>query len=286
MPHWEEIVSSAQQRAIWGAGWQNYYGAFWTKAEIVNRIRIMSGEGLPIHMAAMAERGEWVLLRAAAHCHGSWRAAVKASGFSYDQVRADVKWTRRRVIQSIRKLRKDGEPLNSRAVQLGHPPLFAAACRSRLFGSWREAVKAAGLSYTRITLYEKWDSVRVAETIAHMHKNSEPMNASRVLKQQPLLYYAACHQYGSWGRALKALGINPQTVALRKRRTKAEIVREIRKLKKERMHLSDSNVRRHIPDLHAAACRTFGTWVLARSAALGNGQRRGGESQRLFAWSG
>ena len=266
--------SISQQRAIWGAGWDNFYSAHWTKEEIVSRIRSVESSGKQIHMAAVAGRGEWHLIRAASYYFGSWRAAVKAAGYNYEKIRADKIWSRGKVVQGIRRLRREGKSLNSRTVQLTEPALFAAGCRKRLFGSWEAAVQASGYSYDRIRLYQPWDEERVAVKVEALKQAGVSLNAKSVVVKYPLLYWAACRRYGSWGKTLDALGYDSQEHMLRRKRSRAEIVEGIRRLQRKGVHLSDSSVRAVSPALHAAACRAFNGWANAREVALRKGRRQ------------
>jgi len=260
-----------RQRAIWGPGWDSFYSARWSKEEIINRIRSLERNGRRIHLAAVAGQGEWHLIRAASYYFGSWRAAVKAAGYNYEEVRADKIWSRSKIIKAIREMRRQGKSLSSRTVQLTKPALFAAACRKRLFGSWEAAVEAAGYNYERIRLYQQWDDERVEEGIEAIKKAGEALNAKRVSVKYPRLYWAACRRHGSWGKTLEALGYDAQDHMLRRRWSKEEILEGIRELKRAGVHLSDNNARAVAPALHAAASRMFNGWAKARRAAL---QRR------------
>ena len=275
-------MGSARQRAIWGPAWEEFYGALWSRAEVANRIRSIADEGLPIHWTAMARRGEWILIRAATYCFGTWRAAVKAAGFNYNEVRTDIVWTKGKVVRAIRALRRKGDKLNSRSAQLSHQALFAATSRKRLFGSWKKAVEASGYSYARVALYEKWEQDRLEQVTEELAEKGVPLNARTILEKNPHFYYAACRRYGSWGKMLKAFGYDPQADALRRSRTREEIIRGIRRLDKEGVHLSDNNVRDTNPALHAAAVRKFKTWVRAREAACKRPGKRI-KQRRLFA---
>ena len=272
-------MENASLRYCWGPAWEEYYFQFWSKAEIVNRIRRMEKEGNLIHFAAIAGEGEWRLIRAATHYFGSWRAAVKAAGYNYQKVRADIKWTRKNVVQAIRRLRRQKDDLSSRAVQLKHPALFAAAVRERLFGSWGGAIRAAGMNYDRIRKYEKWDVKEIRKEIKRLAKAKVALNAKNVCDNHSRVYYAACKRYGSWGKTLKALKFNSKSIAIRRKRSKGEIVSELKALRRKGVHMSDNNVRSKYPTLYAAACKAYGSWTKARQRA-GIPSVRGKKSRR------
>ena len=260
-------MSVAGQRYFWGPAWQEYYFQFWNRAEIINRIRGLAHQGKGIHLAAVAGEGEWHLIRAASYYFGSWRAAVKAAGFNYNQIRADIKWTRKKVTCTIRDLWGKKKDVSSRAVQLEEPALFAAAVRDRLFGSWEKAIQASGLDYEDIRKYQPWDEARLAKEVKRIDKAGIPLNAKSALEKRPLAYYAACRRYGCWGDALSHMGYDRNDVMLRRKWTKGEVIRDLKRLRREGVHMSDNNVRDLHPTLYAAACRLYGCWSKARERA-------------------
>lgn len=260
-------MASAGQRFFWGPGWEAYYAQFWDKDEIINRIRSLAQGGQPIYRAALGGADEWHLIRAAIHFFGTWRAAVEAAGFDYDEVRGDIKWTRARVVKEIRRLKRAHKDISSRAVQLAVPPLFAGAVRDRTFGSWEQAVKASGIAYESVRKYARWDDGRLAAALSKLQKKGVRLNAKSVLKADSALYYAGCRHYGNWTNTLRALGYDLSRAAIRRGWTRKEILAGMKDLHHKGVHMSDSHVRRTEPALHTAACREFGSWTRARRIA-------------------
>ena len=266
-------MSSAGQRFLWGPAWETYYFQFWDKTQIVNRIRSLAARGQAVNFASVGAAGEWQLLRAAAHYFGSWPAALKAAGFKYDAVRADIKWTRKKVILSIRKLRRSKADIASRSVQIRDPALFAGAVRKRLFGSWEKAIEESGFDYADVRKYERWSDDRLRREIRRLEANGVRLNAKNVLLTHPHIYYAACHRHASWGKTLRALGFDHIRHAVRRPWKKMEIVEGLRDLARNGVHMSDNNVRDVNPTLHAAACRAWGRWTVVRARIGMSGAR-------------
>lgn len=260
-------MGSAQNRYIWGPAWEGYYFQFWDKTQIVNRLRSLAKRGQAVNWSAMCAAGEWHLIRAASYYFGSWRGAVEAAGFKYDEVRNDIKWNRERVVREIRRLRRKREDLSSRATQIKYPALFAAAVRKRLFGSWERALSAGGVPYSRVAKYEQWNVAKLRRRIADLKETGVQLNANNVLEQDSPLYYTALRYYDSWGRAMKALGYDYDKVALRHTWTPTQILARLRELHRQGVHMSDNNVRDVDAALYTAACRTFGGWRNARKKA-------------------
>ena len=59
--------------------------------------------------------------------------------------------------------RKDKERLNSHYYATTYPDVYAAA--ERLFGSWKAAIEAAGLDYSKIRRYKRWSREKVIKQI-------------------------------------------------------------------------------------------------------------------------
>ena len=70
---------------------------------------------------------------------------------------------RESVIRAIVRREREGLPLSSRAVQVASSQLHSGAYRH--FGSWRNALQAAGIKATKVEKRRQWDK---AEIIAHL----------------------------------------------------------------------------------------------------------------------
>lgn len=85
------------------------------------------------------------LVQAARAYFGSWAGAVAAAGVDPAAFRRAVPWTRERVVEAVLRRALGDEPLAARAVR----PRSLAAAGAKFFGSWDEAVAAAGLDPAR-----------------------------------------------------------------------------------------------------------------------------------------
>jgi len=133
-------------------------------------------------------------------------------------VRRRRRWTDGAILERIRQLVERGSDLSWTAVV--HSPeraLAATAVRSCHFGSWQAALREAGVgdpsSVRRIT---RWDTEAIVATIRRRRVESLPLNAKAVERELPALFAAARRRFGSWNEALRAAGIDPATVVLRK----------------------------------------------------------------------
>ena len=121
------------------------------------------------------------------------------------------KWSKKKIVQEIKRLKRSGVDLSASAMSSSHIALFSAASSANYFKSWRAAVKAAGINYDRIldkgkkSRKEKltlWDAKRVLAEI----KKSSPQTLLKIYRTNLALYSAGRREFGSWERALKAAG--------------------------------------------------------------------------------
>lgn len=132
----------------------------WSKVRIVKKIRNLKREGIPLYPNYLKTHNEYRgLYSIANHYFGSWKKAIRCAGFDYEKIRKGryCWWNRGRIIAMIRLLEKRGERLNSKFTQQTRGDLFGAAVV--YFGSWSQAVEAAGidyLQYCKIWSYKAW----------------------------------------------------------------------------------------------------------------------------------
>jgi hypothetical protein len=108
----------------------------WTKAAVLDGIRAWHAQGRPISNVSKQDQG---LYCTAKKHFGTWRGAVIAAGLEPTR----KQWSRDRVLAEIRQRHARGGGMNTTAVFREDPPLAGAG--TRLFGTWRAAVAAAGI---------------------------------------------------------------------------------------------------------------------------------------------
>ena len=157
--------------------------------------------------------GEIPLASAAKRHFGSWRSAVTAAGLAHRLAapRTVRRWTKDAVLRAILSRQRQGLPLaNAYKDDSG---FYSAA--KKYFGSWTDALRAAGLPPTRI----QWTKERVVAEIRTWRKRG--VTISRISAQDMRLTVAAIRLFGNWHSALIAAGIDAKPSS-RKRR---EVVR-------------------------------------------------------------
>jgi len=124
------------------------------------------------------------------------------------------KWSKRLIVQEIRKLSRAGTDISASNVSKNYIPLFTAASSKRYFHSWRKAVQKAGINYDRILergrkrrreKLTKWDKKRVLKEI----KSLNLKRAAVAYRGNLALYSAARREFGNWKKALAAAGHKP-----------------------------------------------------------------------------
>ena len=115
------------------------------------------------------------------------------------------KWTREEIIRRILDCDAKGYPLT-----VGHPgisqPLYQAG--SRIFGSWRNALQAAGISPNR-SRNDKCPPAKILLVIRKLSQRRRPLRKRELEERYGSMLSAARRIYGSWSKAVLASGVDP-----------------------------------------------------------------------------
>jgi len=215
------------------------------------------------------------------HYFGNWENAIRAAGLDYEAIKAlgkskvnvGRKWTKEQIIDEIQKLAEKGVHLNFQYMRKHYNPLLCAACKKYNFGSWKNAIEAAGLDYDEINKYAKrkhWTKTGIIEEIKKLYNDGENLQYMKIKSKYQALCVAAAREFGNWGNAVNAAGINYDDYrAQRKPWTKEKIVNRILELYKKGEDLSHSNIQKKYNYLLMAASkpRLFNGWRYAVEAA-------------------
>jgi hypothetical protein len=166
-------------------------------------------------------------------------------------------WTKQRVIQAIQDHHVRGLPLRPRSFP--NPSLVAAA--RRYFGSWQQAVTAAGLAsqLPKRQPRRTWTRQKVLQAIRDWHEKGRPLKA--VAQEDKGLHFQACKYFGSWREALAAVGLTPPAPRwTHKRVVEAIRIWHVQGVPPGRISGQDSR-------LFRAGVRLFGRWSKALEAA-------------------
>jgi len=242
--------------------------AGWNRDKIIARIRELhaQGEDLSYNRMSRLQQG---LLAAANYHFGSWAEAVNAAGLDYaTQVRRVPKWDRDKIIRAIQEAHRQGADLSWTNVTTNkaYSALAYAAIREERFGSWDNALRAAGLDPGKVRRYESWNREKIVRRIKKRAAEGRPLNSKAMQQDDSKLFNAALNYFGAWEKALRASGIRPARVYKRRRWSPALIRRRIRALERAGANLAAPSMRKHHSSLYSAACKYFGSWTAAREA--------------------
>lgn len=241
----------------------------WDSSQILRVIRRYHREGRDLSYAAMC-REDQALVSASNHYFGSYRLAVNAAGINYERYRRKPRWTRDRVIRSIRKAVYAKVDLNWSSVSIRRDEFgwaAKAAVRARLFGNWNVALRAAGVDPQRVALYRHWSQKQVLSELRRRRRERLPLHTKAMQLQMPGLYAAAVRQFGSYTEALKRIGVDPAGVAQRREWDPQAVVRELKQFESRHGVVSQVNLSRFDTGLLRAVRIWFGNLPAAIKAA-------------------
>lgn len=244
----------------------------WSSQQVQDEIKQWQVEGKPLYSHYMRQNYQ-ELLAAGIRYFGSWRAAVESVGITYDEVRKYRDWSKKRIVETVRKLESEGVDLSFRSMMLSkYAPMVYAAIRANHFGSWKNALAAAGLSPEEIYRYRSWDDDSILEEIKRLSDEGVDLSSKKMDETANPLIATARRRFGNWGTAVERAGLDYSSIRRRRRWTRDQILSEIRELKAAGADLRSGEIRRQNPALFAAACkpRFFGSWgkALAEAAQL------------------
>jgi hypothetical protein len=144
---------------------------------------------------------------AAERIFGSWRETIEVCGFKYEDIRKYREWSREKVLQEIKDLKKKGSPINSQYAQDYQKPLYMAAIKR--FKNWGAALTAAGIDYTKIRLRRKMSKKEIKKEILELYSKNIDLAYPHMREKYQYLLAAAMKKWGdgSWAEARRRVGI-------------------------------------------------------------------------------
>lgn len=174
----------------------------WSKIAIIEEIKkLPSGDYLE------GKNVTYPLFVAAERYFGSWQKAIEAanSGAKSEEFCRTVgpprKWTKRKIIAEIIKKHENREDISDMEMSCKFPALRNAAVR--LFGNWREAVKASRIDYATVRKDKKWSEEKVKIEIRKLYAKNPDMTTIRMMKEFSSLYSAGKYYFITWKKAVE-----------------------------------------------------------------------------------
>ena len=172
------------------------------------------------------------------------------------------KWTRERVIRDL--LSYDARGLSLIVDESGNcRPVYKAA--TRIFGSWQNAIKAAGIKRAKRTASTRWTPARVLAAIRRLSQRRNPLKRRQVEQRFRNIYPAAERFFGSWANAILASGVDPRSVQRLAPWTRERVIEALLKHALQHDPLTQDAIRP--PSVLKASRRIFGSWANALEAA-------------------
>jgi hypothetical protein len=183
---------------------------------------------------------------------------------------ARLSWDKNQILQTLKKLHKEGKDLSYTQLARRMQPLVSAAAYH--FGSYRAAVEKAGIDYAEVVRRPRWTKQQIIKLIKQARRAGEDLHWSAVTKRGDELGRAAFASlqkrlFGSWDRALHGAGLDAQEISQYRKWDRDSIVFELKSRHREHEALNSGSVQKEDPGLHAAAVRHFGSYDAALRAA-------------------
>jgi len=236
----------------------------WSEERVITQIRLFHRFKRTLQLKEIM-RTNRKLFYAACGYFGSWRRAVEAAGFDYDQFLAERKWTKEKVISEIKALYKTNKTLEYKKVFRDNRKFYLVAYR--FFGSWRKAVKAAGFDYDQFLPKRQRVKEKIISAIQAFYKGKGTLHYREIWKDPNRLYWTACNCFGNWRNAVEAAGFDYDQFLTRCKWAREKVVSEIQAFYRDKGTLRHREVLQYNRKLLQAACKRFGSWRGAVEAA-------------------
>ena len=183
---------------------------------------------------------------------------------------ARLSWDKAAILQTLKKLHKEGKDLSYTQLAKKMQPLVSAAAYH--FGSYRAAVEKAGIPYEDVVRRPRWTKQHIIKLIKQAKREGDDLHWSAVTKRGDELGRAAFASlqkrlFGSWDRALHGAGLDADEISQYRKWDKNGIVFELKSRFRDKEPLNSGAVQKEDPGLHAAAVRHFGSYDAALRAA-------------------
>lgn len=166
--------------------------------------------GVPFVQSAMYPAGARFAVN---RLFGSFRAALRIAGV-LKPVPEFPRWSKARVIATIRQRHERGQVIHCTGVIADQPPLYDAA--RRYFGGWPQALRAAGFDPHQVQRSAPpWTAPRVIAELRRRAQAGTPASAISFIR--PVSLVRACITFfGSLEAAAAAARVDPAKIGYRR----------------------------------------------------------------------
>lgn len=238
----------------------------WSRKRVIDEIKALHRAGQHLSCVAVIKAGRNDLVVAANRYAGSWARARELAGIRFERHRPRTAqaWDAAGVVEAITERHRRGQTLASSKV-----PRALISAAGRIFGSWRDAIEAAGLDYDAIVLARRYGDDELLDWLRHLARTRPRMTLFDLDKHGE--HAVACRRrWGSYEAAATAAGIVGWPIRKRHRAmSRAEVVRALQARRTSRQPLHIRAVRRSDGGhaLILSVLRHFKSWDDALTAA-------------------
>jgi hypothetical protein len=285
-----ELVSEDLRAKLWSVKLRRQRGGsilphwepLWSEQYALDRLAELHRRGVDLSVSALSTRDP--VMRWASKHFGSWDATLRRAGIDPATVRKlgpYRTWTRQLVLDEIGRRHAHGLPLSTQQLERGEASDPVLRLKGvEFFGSWRNAIRAAGLDYSKILAYapRKYPTrASVTKEIRRRQREGFAISYRAVCGSETrdsALVNSAIRYFGTWRRAVESAGFRYEHIRANgpKYRNADDVLREIRGRRRQGV-LSRLVAVTKGPHadmaLWTAAKRLFGGWRQAvRSAGV------------------
>jgi hypothetical protein len=177
-----------------------------------------------------------------------------------------IRWDRDKIVAALIDRRSRGLPLNTSAIQKSDSPLVKAIAKHFRFHD--AALLAAGIDPASVRKWSSWDKERVVDALHARRDAGLELSFAAIYRDDTPLGGGIARCFGSNGAALRAAGIDPETVGARVYRwDQADILAVLRDRKARGLALNAGAMKKSRSGLVRAASNRFGSYDAALRAA-------------------
>lgn len=225
----------------------------WSKEVVLEEIKKRQKNNESLYSSVVLKNHNH-LYGAARRYFGSYLKALEASGIDHNKI--EVEYKKEEIIKKIQSLHKEGKPIHYRGVKRS---LTMSA--EKYFGSYENAVVAAGFKYEKISKEVKWDKNIIVSEIRKLLREEKSLLQKDVDRG---LVNASIKYFGSYENALMVSGVDYTKID--QSWSQSRIIALLKEREKEGLGLRKKDLLKNDSKLYSAACYHFGQYYKAVEA--------------------
>ena len=229
----------------------------WPKKKVLDELKKLADAGVPMNSSSVMKKN-YPLHRAAFRFFRTWPEVLAAIGIKHEP--RNKSWSKAKIVEALRNRKKAGLSLRYVDVKAEDGQLRAAI--GPYFGSYRKAMRAAGLEIERLT--EQWDKDRVIRELKELATRHPGLNSCRLAKLDRKLHAAVPRLFTGFKEAFEIAGL---TLSRKIPWTQERVISQIKKRIAHSRALDKKSVRNCSVDLVEKGEEYFGSWENAVTAA-------------------